>query len=179
MGCVSVMSEQVRHNSRLAPSSLPLGKARTSSALPSLNREVVHFELCIVLFPSPQHPFQRLLPAPATGYRNETTGALVNVGTNGGYRSSSPTSSTDAKAGFLEFNSGNVNPVNSGIRAVGRSVRCVQHLQAAFSTGEAYAAGGQATEQGMPSASTRVAMACNSSRGTFSSVGQGVSRSSE
>ena len=40
-------------------------------------------------------------------------------------------------------------------------------------------AGCQATEQAMPSASTRAAMARSSSRGTFSSVGQGVSRSSE
>ena len=37
----------------------------------------------------------------------------------------------------------------------------------------------QATEQGIPSASTRAAMRCSSSRETFSSVGQGVSRSSE
>ncbi len=36
-----------------------------------------------------------------------------------------------------------------------------------------------ATEQGMPSASTRAAMRSSSSRPTFSSVGQGVSRSSE
>ena len=40
-GCASVMSEQVRHNSRLAPSSLPLGKACKQS-LHSLNREVVN-----------------------------------------------------------------------------------------------------------------------------------------
>lgn len=38
---------------------------------------------------------------------------------------------------------------------------------------------GYATGQGMPRASTRAAMASNSSRGIFSSVGQGVSRSSE
>lgn len=37
----------------------------------------------------------------------------------------------------------------------------------------------QATEQAMPSASTRAAICCSSSRGTRSSVGQGVSRSSE
>ena len=39
--------------------------------------------------------------------------------------------------------------------------------------------GAYATGQGIPSASTRAAIACSSSRGTFSSVGQGVSRSSE
>ena len=68
-------------------------------------------------------PHSDCFTAPATGYRTETTGALGNVGTNGGYRSSA---STDAKAGFLEFNASFLNPLNSGIRAVGRSVRCVQ-----------------------------------------------------
>ncbi len=68
-------------------------------------------------------PHSDCLTAPAAGYRTEWSGALDNVGTNGGYRSSV---STDAKAGFLEFNASFLNPLNSGIRAVGRSVRCVQ-----------------------------------------------------
>ncbi|WP_304953083.1 hypothetical protein [uncultured Alistipes sp.] len=41
MGGASVMLEQVRHDSRLAPSSLLLGKARERSLL-SLNRKVVN-----------------------------------------------------------------------------------------------------------------------------------------
>ena len=48
-GCALVMLEQVRNDSRLAPSSLLLGKAR-ERALLSLNRKVVHFEL----FPAPR-----------------------------------------------------------------------------------------------------------------------------
>ena len=44
MGGASVMLEQVRNDSRLAPSSLLLGKDRERSLL-SLNRKVVHLAL--------------------------------------------------------------------------------------------------------------------------------------
>ena len=70
--------------------------------------------------------FQRLLDVPAAGYRNAETGALTNVGTNGYSLSSSPLSSGSANMGYLNFNSGNVNPVNSWYRSAGFTVRCVQ-----------------------------------------------------
>jgi len=47
MGGASVMLEQVRNDSRLAPSSLLLGKDRERSLL-SLNRKVVHLALWIL-----------------------------------------------------------------------------------------------------------------------------------
>ena len=62
----------------------------------------------------------------AAGYRNNATGALGDVGTNGEYFSSSPLSASVAQAGALWFNSGTVNPLSNPNRANGRSVRCVQ-----------------------------------------------------
>ena len=79
-----------------------------------------------------RHSFQRLLSLPASGYRNYPTGDLTNVGTNGLYWASAPYASGNANAGRLWFNSGNVNPLGSDPRAQGFTVRCVQHLQAAF-----------------------------------------------
>ncbi|MCM1151529.1 MAG: fibrobacter succinogenes major paralogous domain-containing protein [Alistipes sp.] len=73
-----------------------------------------------------------MLYAPASGYRTLTTGGLTAVGTGGWYWSSSPYAASHVNAGDLGLNSGNVNPLNSDGRAHGLSVRCVQHLQAAF-----------------------------------------------
>ena len=60
----------------------------------------------------------------ASGYRgaNNTaqSGALNNVGNNGLYWSATPNS---AKCYCLNFNSTNVNPTNSNVRAFGFSVR--------------------------------------------------------
>ncbi|MDE6508544.1 MAG: hypothetical protein K2L04_08815 [Alistipes sp.] len=66
----------------------------------------------------------------AAGYRANTTGALADVGTYGRYWSSSSYAAGNINAGNLNFNSGNVYPLNDGNRAIGRSVRCVQHLPA-------------------------------------------------
>ncbi len=66
------------------------------------------------------------------GLRNRETGALANVGTNGYYWSSSSRLAGDNNAGNLNFNSGNVNPLNWNNRANGFSVRCVQHLRLFF-----------------------------------------------
>ena len=73
-----------------------------------------------------EHSDQRLLQVPAAGYRNNDSGQLNNVGSNGYYWSSSPNSSSSNNAGNLNFNSGNVNPLNNNNRANGFSVRCVQ-----------------------------------------------------
>ncbi len=78
--------------------------------------------------PPLRHSFQRLLIAPATGYRHETTGALANVGTNGYSLSSSPLAADQVKMGYLNFNADNVNPLESWYRSAGFPVRCVQHL---------------------------------------------------
>ncbi|WP_296006921.1 hypothetical protein [uncultured Alistipes sp.] len=67
----------------------------------------------------------------ATGYRSNATGALENVGTNGYAWSSSSYAAGNVNAGMLNFNSGNVNPLNNGNRAIARAVRCVQHLHGA------------------------------------------------
>ena len=55
--------------------------------------------------------------------------ALENVGTNGYAWSSSSYAAGNVNAGMLNFNSGNVNPLNNGNRGHARAVRCVQHLQ--------------------------------------------------
>ncbi|MDE5708266.1 MAG: hypothetical protein K2I32_02255 [Alistipes sp.] len=68
----------------------------------------------------------------ASGYRNLTSGALTNVGTEGGCLSSSPSAAGSVTASGPWFNSGNVNPFNSHNRGHGIPVRCVQYLQAAF-----------------------------------------------
>lgn len=80
-------------------------------------------------------PFLPLIPAIASlgaaGNRSNASGALENVGVNGRYWSSSSYAAGNVNAGNLNFESGNVNPLNNGNRAIGRSVRCVQHLQEA------------------------------------------------
>ncbi|MCM1251074.1 MAG: hypothetical protein NC209_08050 [Alistipes sp.] len=73
-----------------------------------------------------------MLPTLASGLRDRTSGALGNVGTNGYSWSSSPLSGS-ASAGFLLFESGNVNPLHADGRSYGFPVRCVQHLQDCFS----------------------------------------------
>lgn len=80
---------------------------------------------------SPVSFSERSFPLPASGYRNRTSGALTNVGTNGYYWSSSPNSSGSTNAGNLNFNATNVNPLNSNNRANGFPVRCVRAFTAA------------------------------------------------
>lgn len=69
------------------------------------------------------------LAFPASGFRNTVNGgSLWNVSTNC-YQwatSSFGMGSLDWKGAFFNFNSGNVNPLNSGYRADAFSVRCVQ-----------------------------------------------------
>ncbi len=70
----------------------------------------------------------------ASGYRNYTSGALTNVGTEVNVNSSSPYASGNIYAGILWATSSSMNPLNNGSRGNARTVRCVQHLQeAAFS----------------------------------------------
>ena len=61
----------------------------------------------------------------ASGYRNRTSGGLNNVGSNGNYWSFAPNSQTNARN--LNFNSGNVNPLNNNNRANGFAVRPSEH----------------------------------------------------
>ena len=65
----------------------------------------------------------------AAGYHYRATGALADVGTEGLLWSSSSYAAGNYNAGFLNFNSGNVRPLNNGNRAAALSVRCVQHLR--------------------------------------------------
>ncbi|MDE6446658.1 MAG: fibrobacter succinogenes major paralogous domain-containing protein [Alistipes sp.] len=62
----------------------------------------------------------------ATGYRHRESGVLTNVGGEGDVWASSSYASGNINAGFLNFNAGNVNPLNNTNRANGLSVRCVQ-----------------------------------------------------
>lgn len=57
---------------------------------------------------------------PAAGNRNNGSGGLNNVGSNGNYWLSAANSQTNARN--LNFNSGNVNPQNNNNRANGFSV---------------------------------------------------------
>jgi hypothetical protein len=57
---------------------------------------------------------------------------LTEVGDRGLCWSSSSYAAGDRNAGFLDFLSGLVNPLNNGWRAGGKSVRCVQHLRGCF-----------------------------------------------
>lgn len=63
-------------------------------------------------------------PIPASGNRNNTSGGINNVGSNGNYWSSSPNSATNGYN--LNFNSTNVNPSNSNNRTNGFTVRCLR-----------------------------------------------------
>jgi len=68
---------------------------------------------------------------PATGNRSCATGALRVVGTEGDVWSSSSYGG-DAwpyRAGFVNFDAANVNPLNNTNRSYALSVRCVQHLR--------------------------------------------------
>ena len=63
---------------------------------------------------------------PAAGLRNINSGELACTSSSGYYWSSSPYYGGNNNAGNLNFNSGNVNPLNSNNRAYGFSVRCVR-----------------------------------------------------
>ena len=59
-----------------------------------------------------------------SGYRNRESGAFTNMGSNGNYWSAGVAS--EANSYYLNFNSGNVNPLNNNNRANGFAVRPVQ-----------------------------------------------------
>ena len=93
-------------------------------------------QLCIPVCRKALSLFPAFIPAiappSAAGYRLNSSGALTNVGTNGYVWSSSSYYAGHNNAGYLNFNSGAVNPLNNANRANAFSVRCVQHLSAAF-----------------------------------------------
>jgi len=68
----------------------------------------------------------------AAGHRNNASGALTSVGTRGLYWASSSYAAGNINAAFLDFTSGNVNPLNTGNRADAFSVRCVQASTGCF-----------------------------------------------
>lgn len=82
----------------------------------------------------PAYSFQRLLFAhAAAGFRDCTTGALLDVGMQGDAWSSSSYASGNYNAGYLAFNASLVNPLNGTNRANGLPVRCVQASADPFS----------------------------------------------
>ena len=72
---------------------------------------------------------QRLHRAPAAGFRNASSGALLSVGERGYAWSSSTYGADDPSASRLRFIADFVGPVHTDNRSYGFSVRCVQHLQ--------------------------------------------------
>jgi uncharacterized protein (TIGR02145 family) len=63
---------------------------------------------------------------PAAGLLYSNSGELANTSSYGYYWSSSPNYGGHLYAGYLNFNSGNVLPLNNNNRAYGFSVRCVR-----------------------------------------------------
>lgn len=69
-----------------------------------------------------------LLHFPASGLRNNNDGWLGNVGNNGYYWSAVPNNTNNGCN--LNFNSGNVNPLNNNTRTYGFAVRAVSEFTA-------------------------------------------------
>ena len=61
---------------------------------------------------------------PASGYRNNSTGTVNNVGSNGYFWSAVPGSTGNGRN--LDFNSSDIGPLNSNYRSYGFAVRPVQ-----------------------------------------------------
>ena len=68
-------------------------------------------------------PIAGLSSSKGLGYRTK----MIGTSTSGYYWSSSPYYGGYGNAGYLNFNSGYVSPLNSNSRANGFSVRCVQN----------------------------------------------------
>ncbi|MDE6046746.1 MAG: fibrobacter succinogenes major paralogous domain-containing protein, partial [Alistipes sp.] len=79
-----------------------------------------------------RHSSKRLLHAPASGYRNWTTGDLSVVGTIGYFWSSSPAAADNASGGGMCFSAVDIPVLFTCQRARAFPVRCVQHLQGCF-----------------------------------------------
>ena len=79
-----------------------------------------------------RHSFQRLLCVPASGYRDNPSGALNAVGANGYCWASAPFSATSPYGARLVYDAGRDLPLDGNARAYGFTVRCVQHLRVAL-----------------------------------------------
>ncbi|MDE6046035.1 MAG: hypothetical protein K2G10_01875 [Alistipes sp.] len=67
-----------------------------------------------------------MLHAPASGYRNLTTGALTSVGANGYSWSSSAMSASSTEGCRMVFDASRDYPMGNTARAYAFPVRCVQ-----------------------------------------------------
>jgi len=123
--------QYIRHCPRLAPSSLSLGTPLRTGLYEKVlfvRRGDCNFSFLIVR--SFRHSLERLLRAPAAGYRYVGSGVLTLVGTEGDSWSSSLIAAQNPNASYLAFASADwVNTFRNAGRAFGFSVRCVQHLQ--------------------------------------------------
>ena len=72
-------------------------------------------------YPTPHSSNRPLINRGASGNRTNDSGGLNNVSSNGNYWTYAPNSQTNARN--LNFNSGNVNPLNNNNRSNGFSVR--------------------------------------------------------
>ncbi len=86
---------------------------------------------------------QRLHRAPAAGFRNASSGALLSVGERGYAWSSSTYGTDDPSAARLRFIADFVGPVHTDNRSYGFSVRCVQHLQGCLTGRSGRSCGGR------------------------------------
>ena len=104
----------------------PIGLWYTSLGFPKRDISSRHSDVltvCGLVNVPPRDPFnQRATGFPAAGYRNNSSGAAANVGTNGNYWSASPNSTTNGRN--LNFNSSKWN-WNNNNRSNGYSVRAV------------------------------------------------------
>ncbi len=125
------MNEYIHNNRLIIILSLHTVKRLTCEGLNNFTLPPVRFRLVMekaassssvsLLFVMSNGAIKKRRDLCASGYRNRTSGGLNNVGGNGNYWSAAANSR--ANAYNLNFNSGNVNPLNNNNRANGFSVR--------------------------------------------------------
>ncbi len=103
-------------------------RKRAPQAAPDIPYEVtaLTFAVKTIVPHPPPHSSERLLFAPATGYRNSTTGAFGGIGSTGAIWSSSAFADGSYNVSRLFFVESLVHPLRSVYRSYGFSVRCVQ-----------------------------------------------------
>ena len=111
------------HDARLRAGPVKNGDLRTDADRSTEHDEIIHYSLKKRSF---RHSPERLLRTPTAGYRNDETGALGGIGTEGDWWCSSVMASDHFHGGRLYAITGNIYPLTGWHRAFGFSVRCVQ-----------------------------------------------------
>lgn len=114
--CSPAVSRNYGYKSSLIQRLAPCKRfSYTRDVLPKVRSAVSHWLPALRSFKT------RCSERAASGYRANDSGALTNVTGNGNYWSFAPNSQTNARN--LNFNSGNVNPLNNNERSNGFAVR--------------------------------------------------------